>query len=633
MGIEEDILLFKEWAISIGAPRNVLPNENALKMIFRSKQNQTMFELIKRVRPKNEVRDIRNNILVSAVKKDEKVMMLPVNCPPILGRFKVIQDQKKKSDEIRHRIQITSAEIDKCKLILKLENMTNITTGQKLKDGKDKICIFEIKNEKYSKALEEEREIELRLNDLLHGLKVPSHLSVKKPAAQIIIEETLGKLLSAKQDVNYYKPILKNIPKTISWSILLEKLDADVTKIIRTLDAPKIGWNDNNRDCFDNVLSEAHTEHIVVLLDIKKIQTQCKNYETAYNIEFEPFYESMYIKLKKTQGENANEELFEEFIASNLKKSFVDGEVEYLREQIQKMKYEVVQNQARIDGNQLAIQSFAGYYENITNMFEQIRGQMTSLMQLKNKFIYCSNSIRNIVENMKVARANLNMNATMESFCVNESVMCSTKIGNFDSTMMDMSLLKPDTTIIPQIMSPTNTPVALTELQLFNDVPIYKFRYNNPAMNFCLHPNPFLLYNREIDDETRNMMHYHLLTGKGVQNELQITSNFFFALNETCGGDVKFNEPKQTEVDVHQINAQFAKQKELLTELRDQITGVNEIGQQTLKKCYKYFNFLLKNPLRKYVPSSIIFEGCNYQQLEQEFLLFYRILKHEESRK
>lgn len=203
-------------------------------------------------------------------------------------------------------------------------------------------------------------------------------------------------------------------------------------------------------------------------------------------------------------------------------------------------------------------------------------------------------------------------------------------------------------------LSPSNLPVSSTELQLFNDIPANKL--TQPQI-VSLQSNPSIYINRFKNEPTLEILLNHLLTAKGVENELQVVTKFHNALFEKCN-DLQLVQLKQTEgkffvilidhisdddlfnfnltlftVDMNDINHSFSDQHEIIRELIDQITIINEITQQTLDKCQKYSNFFLKNPLNKYVPTSITFEGCTYQALENEFMLYNRILKREDSRK
>ncbi|XP_055686437.1 uncharacterized protein LOC129791866 isoform X2 [Lutzomyia longipalpis] len=63
------------------------------------------------------------------------------------------------------------------------------------------------------------------------------------------------------------------------------------------------------------------------------------------------------------------------------------------------------------------------------------------------------------------------------------------------------------------------------------------------------------------------------------------------------------------------------------TFLRGIFKDTESLGMQieeTLKEALTYYNFLMDNPMRKYIPSSEKFNGHSYQEYETEFMLHYR---------
>lgn len=201
--------------------------------------------------------------------------------------------------------------------------------------------------------------------------------------------------------------------------------------------------------------------------------------------------------------------------------------------------------------------------------------------------------------------------------------------------------IRPELSLLPLL--PNNIPIALTELQLFNEIPTNKYSSSHITI---LQPNPFITHCQN-DEQTLKILTHHLLSAKGLIREIRNATMFHTTLNEICN-DIQFDKVMITEgnlinciytincfkfyfssilVDVNELNRKFSDQREILRELIDQINIVNDLTKDSFNKAFSYFKFITQNPLRKYVPSSVKFDGCNYQTLENEFLLYYRILK------
>jgi hypothetical protein len=66
---------------------------------------------------------------------------------------------------------------------------------------------------------------------------------------------------------------------------------------------------------------------------------------------------------------------------------------------------------------------------------------------------------------------------------------------------------------------------------------------------------------------------------------------------------------------------------ETITELLDQIDVITINCNRTIAIVQKYYDFLVTNPLRNYVPLSKLFNGRTYREYEAEYMMYYRILR------
>jgi hypothetical protein len=138
------------------------------------------------------------------------------------------------------------------------------------------------------------------------------------------------------------------------------------------------------------------------------------------------------------------------------------------------------------------------------------------------------------------------------------------------------------------------------------------------------HPNPLITLFCD-DTSTLDVMPYHALTINGALQELK----------KLCAWDHelrKYMKDVHYDFDVCEVNKSKLKRldvenNEAITELLDQIGQITITSGQTIDRLRKYYNFLVTNPLRNYVPLSKLFNGRTYREYEAEYMMYYRILK------
>lgn len=66
-----------------------------------------------------------------------------------------------------------------------------------------------------------------------------------------------------------------------------------------------------------------------------------------------------------------------------------------------------------------------------------------------------------------------------------------------------------------------------------------------------------------------------------------------------------------------------------VTESTDNTHKIYAKTKQIQDRSQRYVNFMMENPLRKFIPEKKLFNGLSYQEYEREFLLYYNMLKTE----
>lgn len=80
-------------------------------------------------------------------------------------------------------------------------------------------------------------------------------------------------------------------------------------------------------------------------------------------------------------------------------------------------------------------------------------------------------------------------------------------------------------------------------------------------------------------------------------------------------------------VNESELIAKNSENYERISELLDIIPSLHGTTTRILENVDNYFEYLLNNPLRKYVPPSKLFNGKTYKEYENEYTLYYRMLK------
>lgn len=96
---------FKAWALKLGCPVNALPSEAALNRLMKSNP-ASLQKLMDHIRPKSEVKLIRDNLLLQSITDSELLSERQLsNLPPNLEKFKKFQKLQRQISELKPRVE------------------------------------------------------------------------------------------------------------------------------------------------------------------------------------------------------------------------------------------------------------------------------------------------------------------------------------------------------------------------------------------------------------------------------------------------------------------------------------------------------------------------------------------------
>lgn len=78
-------------------------------------------------------------------------------------------------------------------------------------------------------------------------------------------------------------------------------------------------------------------------------------------------------------------------------------------------------------------------------------------------------------------------------------------------------------------------------------------------------------------------------------------------------------------MDPARVRQKVKEQHENIAELLDKTRIVEISTFRSLKKVSKFYDFLIENPLRHYIPSTKLFNNQTYSDYESEYLMYYRV--------
>lgn len=65
-----------------------------------------------------------------------------------------------------------------------------------------------------------------------------------------------------------------------------------------------------------------------------------------------------------------------------------------------------------------------------------------------------------------------------------------------------------------------------------------------------------------------------------------------------------------------------------MTEFVDKISFLFGVTKESIDKCEQIIEFVKQNPLKKFVPASILFNGRPYSHYDNEFGMYYHTMKN-----
>ncbi|KAH8261204.1 hypothetical protein KR044_005115 [Drosophila immigrans] len=697
MAYEDQINAFRAWAISLGCPPSALPSDDSLKSVFKSPNKQLFMQLQARIRPKGEVQEVRDNMLIAKM-VELKGKVVPACERSFLPREIQIhlrmQDLLKKRDKAKAVMVDDKKECDNIAAIIKTKNIQRTSLKHKSDVLQARQDILELKledlNEKYEKEEERKTQILATMPVKLSSANASERLATN--AVERALKElgnfynichadghNLHPLAEAKSQLwSQMRDIFGNTPNVLIFNAIMKIKDNQLERIMEmtkqsTANQAGLGHLSKPKlDNFDVTLLKTKADLFGLMAKYVRAKNEVAQLEERFASVYPTFVDELQKKVNNFNGINSaeddegSEDIISDFILQYNMSYFYQAQNEFLTEQNEKLRLELVTGAKQLENHEMMIGSIKQMYRESNSSINRIQHDMVQMSQIKDKILYSKNLLKNMLDDMshntksQLLSTKLKSNMSlmgMDSFCLaNDSVLSSTRLdieANTSTTNTTMRRSFDNNTLMPGGFNSTaamafgsgsSLPCHLLELNTFAEIPLEKFSCIPSACAFLISANPLIVESQELAS-TVQLAPGHLLTPYGALQEVKQRILWASAI-AALPSDVKLNlkpligklilatlslalpfhfRRMFSTVDPHDLKLKARRQREEIEQLLDSFKALGAKSRVQLQKINRIFKFALENPLHKYVPPKRTFNGACFADYEAEFNLYYRI--------
>ncbi|KAH8369927.1 hypothetical protein KR093_001482 [Drosophila rubida] len=675
MAFEEQIKVFRSWITSMGCPPSAIPSDDALKSVFKSPNKQLFMQLQARICPKEYVHEVRENLLIAKMAQ-VKGKVVPVCERSFLPREMQthlrMQDLLKKRDMAKEKLAEVKKECDSAAATIKTKNIQITNAKHKNELLQSRHDLLELKLADLNKKYDQEQDIKKQILATM-PVKLSNKNASERLATQAVEKalKELGnfynicnveggnnahQLVEAKAQLwSQMRETFGNTPNVLIFNAIMKIKDKELQHVmnmnkkstanqdgISKLSKPKL-------DNFDVKLLKTKADLFGLVAKYVSAQNEVSQLEERFALVYGTFVDELQKKVNNfngiTSGEDdeGSEDIISDFILHYNMRNFYQAQNDYLTEQIEKLRQDLVAGSKQLENHEMLLGSIKQMYRESNTSINRIQHDVVQMSQIKEKILYSKNILKNMLDDMRHDNTKSQLFSTklkgnmslmgMESFSLaNDSVLSSTKLDidantttttprrSFDNTTLVPGGL--NSTTVMAFGSGSSLPCHVIELNTFADMPLEKLSCIPSACSFLISANPLVVESQELAS-TVQLAPGHLLTPYGALQEVNKRILWASAI-AALSSDLKLNL-KPLIVDPHNLKLKARRQHEEIVQLLDNIKALGVKGQLQLQKVKRIYQFALDNPLHKYVPSKRTFNGACFADFESEFNLYYRI--------
>ncbi|XP_053676529.1 augmin complex subunit dgt5 [Anopheles nili] len=618
----DDINAFKTWASKLGCPPERIPPDETLKKSFRGEQSSMFHQIMTKVRSRHEIAWMRKNVLVHKLQVHKKMDDIVVNAtfhtlPTELQRYMKMQKLKKKIDETRNRVKQSLGSLESINLQIKDKNVQKFRLANKLEELYGKASLYIAYDKALKSNIEKEKQLIERINRIMPMKGSESFHPDKAEKAIEICIQLLEGFYEKFQDVNNgssrnmqeklwtdIRDILRGVPNYLLWNVLLKMKDSNLSEIAeqnnrREQSEQNVSFSD--RDMLQLSMAKLGTSHINVFLDVMSTRNMVNTAREEYLARYSPCSSELEAKmtLMNVMDDEA-EEALEEYLMQWNSREYNQGQTEYMDREIERKKQELLLYSQKNQNHEQLLSQLRGIYGQIEDISKHMEAGLHQVRQIKQKVHYSKYMCQHTVHTIRQKNGN---NQTLN--------------------MSDQSFSRLDNSIVGA-SGPTYGPAVLPsfvqELEVFGQIPLFKYANISKALQFSVEPNAALIFDLPIV--------LALLPTTAVSPESSLKQ--LIAMQEleqrANSGSVDSCSVVGVSIEHAALEMRWKNNHGKICEMLDKIDAITSCTRQMLERARTYYNFVLANNLRKYVPATKLFNGRSFQEYENEYLMYYRMI-------
>ncbi|XP_062550929.1 augmin complex subunit dgt5 [Armigeres subalbatus] len=626
MSLSEEIVRFKLWATKMGCPLEKIPSDDSLKKCIRGKQSILFQQIVSGIRPRQEIATMRDNVLAAKLKQYQALggvvaKSKMVQMPKELQRYEKVEQLKEKCSETRARILRNRTTLETVTDKIKEKNIQKLQMVTKLNESVDKTAFYKAVDNSFLKASEKEIEIKQVIERSM-PVKASDSAKTKSDAVEAIrtcltyLEEFYSKFSELKQEGSQQaqqklwsniRAVLKGIPNYLLWCVVMEMKEKQLLEI-SDADSQQNEHEKENalsaQDVLQINMAKLCGSHVNLFIDVVAMKRSIQVLKDDYLARYTPFAQMLETKMNLlNMMDDEAEEILEDYMFQSTSKDYNQGQLDFISKEIERKKQEIKIQTSKLENHEQLLAQLRDIYGEIDTYSEQIQEEIQQLNQIKEKISYFKRYSRYTVHNMRQKTTNQSLNMPDQTI----------NLTRFENSAL---------TNIP-LYAPASLPSYISELTSFAEIPFHKFYRSSKTTLFSLDTH-FCLSTKH---DFKALLSFLPNCFSSAENCLQQMRSVikFDEFIRTFVQDIK-PELNTAVVDNALYHQLWKANHEKICQHLDEIEAIASNTQQVVEKGRVYYNFVLANPLRKYVPSKKLFNGRNYREYESEYLMYYRMI-------
>ncbi|EDS25638.1 conserved hypothetical protein [Culex quinquefasciatus] len=411
-----------------------------------------------------------------------------------------------------------------------------------------------------------------------------------------------AKIAETKQRIHNSKNVLESVTGKIR-----EKNPATISEADRKQNELEKNGTLSDHDMLQVNIAKLCGSHINQFVDLVAMKKSVQAMKDDYLAKYTPFAQMLETKMNLLNVmDDESDDVLEDYMLQSTSKDFNQGQLDFMLKEIERKKQEIKIQTQRLDNHEQLLAQLREIYSEIDSYSERMQDDIQQLNQIKEKISYFKRFSRYTVHNM---RQKTNPNQTMN---LSEQSMNMTRIEN--ST----------TTTNGPVYSPAALPPYANELTLLAQTPFLKFNKSSKMPIFSLETHICLSSSSAEPNSILSLLPGCFSSAEQSLREARNLQKFDDHI-KSFASDTK-PELDTASVDGDLYRRLWAANHERICEQLDEIDAISGNTRQIIEKSRVYYDFVLANPLRKYVPPKKLFNGRNYREYESEYLMYYRMI-------